>query len=56
MLTLDVSEVARRWSELVRLAESGEAEIVVTRNGRPAALLTHLDTPPRSQPAKPDFG
>ncbi len=37
--TLPISEVKARLPELVRGVEQREEEIVVTRNGRPAAVL-----------------
>lgn len=37
--TLPISEVKARLPELVRGVEEREEEVVVTRNGRPAAVL-----------------
>ena len=41
--TLPISEVKTRLSELVAGVEEREAEIVVTRNGKPAAVLVNYD-------------
>jgi len=43
-ITLPISEVKTRLTELVTGVEEREEEVVVTRNGRPAAiLLSHLE-------------
>jgi antitoxin YefM len=39
--TLPISEVKARLPELVRGVEEREEEVVVTRNGRPAAMLVN---------------
>jgi antitoxin YefM len=39
--TLPISEVKARLPELVRGVEEREEEVVVTRNGRPAAVLVN---------------
>jgi prevent-host-death family protein len=41
--TLPISEVKTRLPELVTGVEEREEEIVVTRNGRPAAVLVNYD-------------
>jgi prevent-host-death family protein len=41
--TLPVSEVKTRLPELVAAVQEREEEIVVTRNGRPAAMLVSVD-------------
>ena len=43
MKTLPISEAKARFAELVAAAEDREEEIVVTRNGRPAAILLSVD-------------
>jgi prevent-host-death family protein len=41
--TMPISEVKTRLPELVRGVEEREDEIVVTRNGKPAAVLINYD-------------
>jgi prevent-host-death family protein len=41
--TLPISEVKARLPELVASVQEREEEIVVTRNGRPAAVLLNVD-------------
>jgi prevent-host-death family protein len=41
--TLPISEVKARLPELVTSVAEREEEIVVTRNGRPAAMLVNYD-------------
>ena len=41
--TLPISEVKARLPELVTGVQEREEEIVVTRNGRPAAVLLNVD-------------
>ena len=41
--TLPISEVKTRLPELVSGVEEREEEIVVTRNGKPAAVLVNYD-------------
>jgi antitoxin YefM len=41
--TLPISEVKTRLPELVLGVQEREEEIVVTRNGRPAAVLVNVD-------------
>ena len=41
--TLPISEVKARLPELVTDVQEREEEIVVTRNGRPAAVLLNVD-------------
>ena len=41
--TLPISEVKTRLPELVSEIEERESEIVVTRNGKPAAVLLNYD-------------
>jgi prevent-host-death family protein len=41
--TMPISEVKTRLPELVSGVEEREEEIVVTRNGRPAAVLVNYD-------------
>jgi prevent-host-death family protein len=41
--TLPISEVKARLPELVTSVQEREEEIVVTRNGRPAAVLLNVD-------------
>jgi prevent-host-death family protein len=44
MTTINMFEAKSRLSRLVELVESGaEAEIVIARNGRPAARLVPID-------------
>lgn len=40
---LPISEVKARLPELVASVQEQEEEIVITRNGRPAALLVNVD-------------
>ncbi len=40
---LSLSEVKTRLSELVAGVQEHEEEIIVTKNGRPAALLINID-------------
>ena len=37
--TLPISEVKMKLAELVAGLESGDEEVIITRNGRPAAVL-----------------
>ena len=41
--TLPISEVKARLPELVKDVQEREEEVVVTRNGRPAAVLLNVD-------------
>jgi antitoxin YefM len=41
--TLPISEVKARLPELVARVQEREEEVVVTRNGRPAAVLLNVD-------------
>jgi prevent-host-death family protein len=41
--TLPLSEVKTRLSELVAGVQEREEEVVVTKNGRPAAILINVD-------------
>lgn len=41
--TLPLSEVKARFSELVEIVEGQQERVVVTRNGRPAAVLVSPD-------------
>ena len=41
--TLPISEVKARLPELVLGVQEREEEVVVTRNGRPAAVLVNID-------------
>ena len=41
--TLPISEVKTRLPELVKGVEDRDDEVVITRNGRPAAVLVSLD-------------
>jgi len=41
--TMPISEVKTRFPELVSRVEEREDEIVVTRNGKPAAVLVNYD-------------
>ncbi|MGH7810412.1 MAG: type II toxin-antitoxin system Phd/YefM family antitoxin [Candidatus Binatia bacterium] len=41
--TMPISEVKTRFPELVSGVEEREDEIVVTRNGKPAAVLVNYD-------------
>ena len=41
--TLSLSEVKRRLPELVAGVQEREEEVVVTKNGRPAAILINVD-------------
>ena len=41
--TLPISEVKARLPELIAGVQEREEEIVVTRNGRPAAVLLNID-------------
>jgi prevent-host-death family protein len=41
--TLPISEVKTRLPELVKGVSSRDDEIVITRNGRPAAILLSMD-------------
>ena len=41
--TLSLSEVKTRLLELVAGAQEREEEVIVTKNGRPAAILMNID-------------
>jgi len=41
--TLPISEVKARLPELVLAVQEREEEVIVTRNGRPAAVLVNVD-------------
>jgi len=41
--TLPISEVKTRLPELVKGVEDRDDEVVITRNGRPAAILLSMD-------------
>jgi antitoxin YefM len=41
--TLSLSEVQTRLPELVAGVQEREAEVIVTKNGRPAAILINID-------------
>ena len=41
--TLPISEVKRRFRELVSGIAEREEEVVITRNGKPAAVLVNYD-------------
>ena len=43
MKTLPLSEVKAKLSNLVDEVETRDEEVVITRNGRPAAVLVSLD-------------
>lgn len=43
MKTLSLSEVKMKLSELVESVRSTDEEVVITRNGRPAAVLVSPD-------------
>jgi antitoxin YefM len=43
MKTLSLSEVKMKLSELVEIVHSTDEEIVITKNGRPAAVLVSPD-------------
>ncbi len=43
MKTLPLSEVKMKLSALVDRVEATDEEVVITRNGRPAAILVSLD-------------
>src|SRR2546428_633183 len=47
MKTLPLSEVKAKLSELVDAVESRDERIVITRRGRPAAVLVSQDEPAR---------
>lgn len=52
MTSVGVHEAKTRFSEILRLVESGE-EVVVTRGGRPVARITALDA---LEPAPARYG
>ena len=41
--TLSLSEVKTRLPELVAGVQEREEEVIVTKNGRPAAILMNID-------------
>lgn len=41
--TLSLSEVKTRFPELVAEVQEREEEVIVTKNGRPAAILMNVD-------------
>lgn len=43
MDTLSLSEAKMKLSELVKKVQSTDAEVVITKNGRPAAVLVSPD-------------
>ena len=43
MATLSLSEAKMKLSELIDRVQSTEAEVVITKNGRPAAVLVSPD-------------
>jgi prevent-host-death family protein len=43
METLSLSEAKMKLSELIERVQSTDAEIVITKNGRPAAVLVSPD-------------
>ncbi|UCF90831.1 MAG: type II toxin-antitoxin system Phd/YefM family antitoxin [Desulfobacterales bacterium] len=43
METLSLSEAKMRLSELIEKVQSTDAEVVITKNGRPAAVLVSPD-------------
>jgi prevent-host-death family protein len=48
MEQINIHEAKTRLSRLIAAVESGaEREIIIARNGRPAAKLTAIDTPTR---------
>lgn len=47
MTTMNIAEAKSKLSELVSRAEAGE-EVVIARNGKPAARLTALEQPSRT--------
>jgi prevent-host-death family protein len=50
MVMINMLDAKTRLSSLVRAIESGEeSEIVIARNGRPAARLVPLSTKPKGQ-------
>ena len=46
---VNMQKAKSSFSELVRLAESGE-DVVIARNGVPVARLTRIETPKRNLP------
>ena len=43
METLSLSEAKMKLSELIAKVQSTDTEVVITKNGRPAAVLVSLD-------------
>jgi prevent-host-death family protein len=43
METLSLSEAKMKLSELIEIVQSTDAEVLVTKNGRPAAVLVSPD-------------
>ena len=43
METLSLSEAKMKLSELIERVQSTDAEVVITKNGRPAAVLVSTD-------------
>lgn len=43
METLSLSEAKMRLSELIEKVQSTDAEVIITKNGRPAAVLVSPD-------------
>jgi len=41
--TLSLSEAKMKLSELIKRVQSTDAEVVITKNGRPAAILVSAD-------------
>jgi prevent-host-death family protein len=50
MNSVDILEVKAKLSSLVKALESGaESEIVITRDGKPAAKLVPIETKPKNR-------
>jgi prevent-host-death family protein len=43
METLSLSEAKMKLSELIEKVQSTDAEVIITKNGRPAAVLVSPD-------------
>jgi len=49
MRAFNIYDAKSHFSELIQRAEAGE-EIVIARNGKPAARLVAMEKPPRRRP------
>jgi prevent-host-death family protein len=53
MMTVNMLEAKTQLSKLVEAVESGaETEVIIARNGKPAARLVPLDVPKKKMPLR----